>query len=69
LEDVRPHSNVGCDASSDLCMVFDIHNQKWPISKTSMLVFVERSSATILDGLSDKIGDPGVPTISCLIDT
>jgi hypothetical protein len=34
-----------------------------------MLVFVERCSATILDGLPDKMGDPGVPTISCLIGT
>jgi hypothetical protein len=33
------------------------------------LVFVERCSAAILDGLPDKMGDPGVPTISCLIST
>jgi hypothetical protein len=26
-------------------------------------------SATVLDDLLDKMGDPGVPTISCLIDT
>jgi hypothetical protein len=30
---------------------------------------VERCSAAILDGLPDKMGDPGVPTISCLIGT
>jgi hypothetical protein len=30
-------------------------------------VFAERCSSTILDGLPDKMGDPGVPTISCLI--
>jgi hypothetical protein len=33
------------------------------------LGFAERYSATILDGLSDKMGDPGVPTIKCLIGT
>jgi hypothetical protein len=32
-------------------------------------VFVERCSAAVLDGLPDKMGDPGVPTISYLIDT
>jgi hypothetical protein len=34
-----------------------------------MLVFVERYSAAILEGLPDKMGDPGVPTISSLIGT
>jgi hypothetical protein len=34
-----------------------------------MLVFAERCSSTILDGLLDKMGDPGVPNISCLIGT
>jgi hypothetical protein len=34
-----------------------------------MLMFAERCSSTILDGLPDKMGDPGVPTISCLIGT
>jgi hypothetical protein len=33
------------------------------------LVFVERCSSAILDGLPDKIRYPGVPTISCLIGT
>jgi hypothetical protein len=33
------------------------------------LVFAERCSAAILDGLPDKMGDPGVLTISCLIGT
>jgi hypothetical protein len=33
------------------------------------LVFVERCSFGILDGLLDKMGDTGVPTISCLIGT
>jgi hypothetical protein len=47
----------------------DILNQKRPIPKMGSLVFVERCSATILDGLPDKMGDPGVPTISCLIGT
>jgi hypothetical protein len=35
------------------------------ISDTHMLP----CNATILDDLLDKIGDPGVPTISCLIGT
>jgi hypothetical protein len=34
-----------------------------------MLVFAERCSAAILDDLPNKMGDPGVPTISCLIGT
>jgi hypothetical protein len=33
------------------------------------LMFAERCSSTILDGIPDKMGDPGVPTISCLIGT
>jgi hypothetical protein len=33
------------------------------------LVFAERCSAAILDGLHNKMGDSGVPTISCLIGT
>jgi hypothetical protein len=32
-------------------------------------VFVERCSAAIIDGLPDKMGDPGVLAISCLIGT
>jgi hypothetical protein len=32
-------------------------------------VFVERCSVAILDGLPNKMGDPGVPTISCIIGT
>jgi hypothetical protein len=32
-------------------------------------VFAERCSAAILDGLPDKMGDPGVLKISCLIGT
>jgi hypothetical protein len=47
----------------------DILNQKRPIPKIGMLVFAERCSAAIFDGLLDKMGDPGVPTISCLIST
>jgi hypothetical protein len=47
----------------------DILNQKRPIPKTDRLVFVERWSAAILDGLADKIGDRGFPAISCLIGT
>jgi hypothetical protein len=45
----------------------DILNQKRPILEMDRLVFAERCSAAILDGLPDKMGDPGVPTISCLI--
>jgi hypothetical protein len=37
-----------------------------PIPKKDKLVFVERWSAAILDGLPDKMGDPSVPTISYL---
>jgi hypothetical protein len=33
------------------------------------LLFAKRCSAAILDGLSDKMGDPCVPTISYLIGT
>jgi hypothetical protein len=33
------------------------------------LMFAERCSAAILDGLHDKMGNPGVPTISCLSGT
>jgi hypothetical protein len=47
----------------------DILNQKRPIPKTDRIMFVERCSAAILDGLPDKMGDKGVPTISCLIGT
>jgi hypothetical protein len=35
------------------------------ISDTHLLPY----NATILDDLPDKMGDPGVPTISCLIGT
>jgi hypothetical protein len=34
-----------------------------------MLLCAERCSAAILDGILVKMGDPGVPTISCLIGT
>jgi hypothetical protein len=47
----------------------DILNQKRLILKTDRLVFAERCSATILDCLPNKMGDPGIPTISCLIGT
>jgi hypothetical protein len=47
----------------------DILNQKRPIPKTDMLVFAERCSAVVLHGLPNKIGDPGVLTVSCLIGT
>jgi hypothetical protein len=47
----------------------DILNQKQPIPKTDKLVFAKRCSAAILDGLTDKMGDLGVQTISYLIGT
>jgi hypothetical protein len=47
----------------------DVLNQKQPIPETDSLMFAERCSAAILDGLPGKMGDPGVPTISRLIDT
>jgi hypothetical protein len=47
----------------------DILNQKGPIPKMDRLMFAERCSFAMLDGLSDKMGDPDVPTISCLIGT
>jgi hypothetical protein len=47
----------------------DILNQKQPILEMDRLVFAERCSSAILDGLPDKMGEPGVPTISCLIGT
>jgi hypothetical protein len=37
----------------------DILNQKWPIPEMDRLVFVERCSVAILDGLPDKMGDLG----------
>jgi hypothetical protein len=47
----------------------DMLNKKRPIPETDRLMFVERCSAAILDGLTNKMGDLGVPTISCLIGT
>jgi hypothetical protein len=47
----------------------DILNQKRPIPETDRLLFVEWCSAAILDGLPDKMGDLGVPTISYLISS
>jgi hypothetical protein len=38
----------------------DILNQKQPIPEKDRLVFAERCSTAILDGLPDKMGDPGV---------
>jgi hypothetical protein len=45
----------------------DILNQKRPIPETDKLLIAEKCNAAILDGLPDKMGDPDVPTISCLI--
>jgi hypothetical protein len=47
----------------------DIFNQNRPIPETNKLVFAERCSAATLEGLPGKMGDLGVPTISCLIGT
>jgi hypothetical protein len=58
------------DAMQVLCYARffqDMLNQKQPIPEMDRLMFVERCSAAILDGLPDKMGGPGVPTISCLI--
>jgi hypothetical protein len=46
-----------------------IHNQKQPIPEMDKLFITEKYNATILDGLPDKMGDPGVLTISCLLGT
>jgi hypothetical protein len=45
----------------------DILNHKWAIPETDKLFIVEKCSTTILDGLLDKMGDPGILTISYLI--
>ena len=45
----------------------DILNQKRPIPTVERLIFTERCCSAILDDLPDKMGDPGIPTISCLI--
>jgi hypothetical protein len=47
----------------------DILNQKRPIPETDRLMFAERCSSAMLDGLPNKMGDPSVQTISCLIGT
>jgi hypothetical protein len=47
----------------------DILNQKQSIPETDKLVFMERCSAAILDGLPHQMGDPGVSTISYLNGT
>jgi hypothetical protein len=45
----------------------DILNQKRLICETDKLFIAEKCSVTILNGLPDKMGDPGIPAISCLI--
>jgi hypothetical protein len=45
----------------------DILNQKRPIPKMDRLLFTKRCSAVLFGAIPDKMGDPGVPTISCLI--
>jgi hypothetical protein len=47
----------------------DILNQKRPIPETGRLMFAKRCSSAMLDGLLNKMGDLGVPTISYLIGT
>jgi hypothetical protein len=47
----------------------DILIQKQPLLETNKLLLGEGCSASILDGHPDKMGDPGIPTLSCLIDT
>jgi hypothetical protein len=45
----------------------DILNQKRPIPETDKLFIAEKCNTSILDGLPDTMGDPGIPTISGLI--
>jgi hypothetical protein len=47
----------------------DILNQKQSMPKMDKLFIAEKCSATILDGFLDKMGDPDIPSISCLIGT
>jgi hypothetical protein len=47
----------------------DILNQKRPLPETDRLLLLEGCNVAIIDGILDKMGDPGIPTISCLIDT
>jgi hypothetical protein len=45
----------------------DILNQKWPLPEMNNLLHAKGCSVAILDGLPNKMGDLGIPTISCLI--
>jgi hypothetical protein len=57
-EHVRPHSDALCHASPYLCIVFEGHPQlEATNTRNDRLVFAERCSAAILDGLPDKMGD------------
>jgi hypothetical protein len=47
----------------------DILNQKGPLPETNRLLLAEGCSNAILNGLPNKMGDMGIPTISCLIGT
>jgi hypothetical protein len=47
----------------------DILIQKQPLLETDILLLAEGCNMAILDGLLDKMGDPGIPTIFCLIGT
>jgi hypothetical protein len=47
----------------------DILKQKWPLPEMDILLFAEGCNAAILDSLPNKMGDPGIPTISNLICT
>ena len=47
----------------------DILNNKRPLSTSETVTFVDECSSAILNKPLSKIGDPVVPTISCLIDT
>jgi hypothetical protein len=43
-----------------------IINQKRSIPEMDKLFIAEKCSASILNGFPDKMGDPDIPTISCL---
>jgi hypothetical protein len=47
----------------------DILNQKGPLPETNRLLLAEGCSNAILNSLPNKMGDMGIPTISCLIGT
>jgi hypothetical protein len=47
----------------------DILNNKRPLPDTEKVTLAEECSSAILNKFPHKMGDPGIPTISCLIGT